>query len=629
MRQSIDILQKIWKYPAFRPMQEEIVDAAIYGNDVLALLPTGGGKSICFQVPGLAREGTTIVISPLIALMEDQVTQLQKRGIRAKAITSAMSYREMDITLDNARFGSIDFLYVSPERLSTSLFIERVKLMKIGLLVVDEAHCISEWGHDFRPSYRKIHLLRELCPGAPMMAVTATATPKVKEDIVLQLHLKDPSIFEAPFVRPNISYEVYQVPNKYKAIRRVIGYFPNQSGIIYCQKRKSVKQLAQHLLSYNVNVGIYHGGMNNKDRSEMLQAWMDNRFHIMVATNAFGMGIDKPDVRFVAHYEFPDNPEALFQEAGRAGRDGLPARTFVFYNSTEFEQMDMQLREQFPPIDEIKNCYQLIGNFLKIAVGAGAEESYSFDLKKFVETYQLNYMTTYHCIRFLELNNYLTFSESVFHPTKIKILVNNATLYNFQIQQDSIVPLTTYLTRTFAGIFDEYMDIHEEKTIQRLKISSPELKRQLQLLEQRGIIDVSWKSDLPQVYFNTERLPKENLRISDELYVKRKQVVIERWKLMKEYLQEDQQCRAQFLVAYFGQTIDKCGKCDVCLREKKQFDTKQAQQIILENSEGGISIEEIYAKFDIQHRKEVVAVLRYLLKEERIVEKNNVLIRKK
>lgn len=625
MRQSTEILKKIWGYDTFRPMQEEIVDAAIYGKDVLALLPTGGGKSICFQVPGIAREGLTVVISPLIALMEDQVLQLQKKGIRAKAISSAMSYREIDITLDNAKQGVIDFLYLSPERLQTPIFLERVKGMKIGLLVVDEAHCISEWGHDFRPSYRKIKALRELLPNIPMMAVTATATPVVKEDIIQQLQLKNPSIFEAPFVRPNISYEVYRVENKYKAIRRVIGYFPHQTGIIYCQKRKSVKSLAQHLISHGLKVGIYHGGMNTKDRSEMLKAWLDNRFHIMIATNAFGMGIDKPDVRFVAHYEFPDNPEALFQEAGRAGRDGEESRTFVFFNDTEFEEMDQNINAQFPPLETIKNTYHLIGNFLKIAIGAGEGESYPFDLKKFVDTYQLDYIETYHAIKFLELNNYLTFSEAVYHPTKVKILVNNATLYSFQIQNDSIVPITTYLTRKFSGIFDEYKNIHEEEALKKLRISESELKRQLQFMEQRGIIDVSWKTDLPLVYYNSERLPKENLLISGELYAKRKGIVINRWELMKNYLLQTEKCRAQFLVDYFGQQIEECRKCDVCLKKYGVFNQKEAIQKITTLIGDGVTIDKIYANFEIQERKDVINTLRYLIQEEIIFEENNLI----
>lgn len=625
MEQSKDLLYRFWKYDAFRPLQEEIVDAAIYGKDVLALLPTGGGKSICFQVPGLAREGVCLVISPLIALMEDQVLQLQKRGIRSKAITGAMSYREIDITLDNARFGGIEFLYVSPERLKTRLFIERFKLMKVGLIVVDEAHCISEWGHDFRPPYREIANLREYHPTVPMMAVTATATPEVKLDIVEQLQLRDPEVFEAPFVRDNISYEVYQVPNKFKAIQRVLTHFPNQTGIIYCQTRKSVKQLAQHFLSLGIKVGVYHGGMDSKGRSEMLNAWLKDDLRIMIATNAFGMGIDKPDVRFVAHYEFPNNPEALFQEAGRAGRDGLSSRTFVFYNDLEFEEMDAQLQKQFPPIQTIKETYQLVCNFLRVAIGSGKGETYPFDIRQFVDTYKMNYLDVYHSLRFLELNNYLTFSESVYHPTKVKFAVNNSTLYGFQLQHESMIPLTTLLTRSFPGIFDEYMDIQESTLLKRLKKSATELDRQLKFLEQNGILDISWKTDLPLVIFTEERLPLQNLRIDDHLYRVRKKVILDRWEMMKAYIREKDTCRSQFLIDYFGQKVAVCGKCDVCRKHKTVFDASVNREEVLKLAEKGTPIDEIYANFELFHRNELIELIQFLMKEELIFEENGLI----
>jgi len=622
-------LQRFWKYGQFRPLQEDIVDAAIYGKDVLALLPTGGGKSVCFQVPGLAREGVCIVISPLIALMEDQVLQLQKRGIRAKALTGAMSYREIDITLDNVRFGGVEFLYVSPERLQSRLFVERFKLMKVGLIVVDEAHCISEWGHDFRPPYREISKLREYHPEVPVMAVTATATPEVKKDIIEQLQLRQPELFEASFVRENISYEVYQVPNKYRAIQRILSYFPDQTGIIYCQKRKSVKQVAQHFLSLGINVGIYHGGMDAKSRSHMLESWLNDKFRIMVATNAFGMGIDKPDVRFVAHYEFPNNPEALFQEAGRAGRDGLPSRTFVFYNNTEFTEMEEQIRKQFPPVETIKSTYQLICNFLKVAIGAGKGEAYPFDIRKFVDTYKLDYLDVYNSIKFLELNNYFSFSDSVYHPTKVKLIVNNSTLYGFQLQNETMVKITTYLTRSFPGIFDEYMDIQEGILLKRLGISADELERQLKFLEQHGIIDISWKTDLPLVFFTEERLPNDNLRIEDHLYRIRKEVVRKRWEKMKGYLTETAICRSQYLIGYFGQKVEPCGKCDICLHAKKTFDSSAARTAILKLSEHGVPVEDIYINFEIQDRDKVIQLIQQLMREEILIEENNLLKRKK
>ncbi|HNS43111.1 MAG TPA: ATP-dependent DNA helicase RecQ, partial [Taishania sp.] len=322
MSKSLETLQKYWGYNNFRPGQEAIIDDVINGHDVLALMPTGGGKSICFQVPGLIREGLTLVISPLIALMQDQVTALDKKHILAKAITSGMSFRELDITLDNARFNGYQFLYTSPERIQSTLFIERFKLMNIGLIVIDEAHCISEWGHDFRPSFMEIKKLREIHPSVPIIALTATATPKTQQEIIERLELKNPKIHQSSFERKNLSYKSYLTNNKLQEIIDTCKQFEGKTGIVYCQTRKSVKFVAQKLYSQQLSVGIYHGGMNRDERKKMLEDWLSNKIKIIVATNAFGMGIDKPDVRFVLHYEFPNSLEAYFQEAGRGGRDG-------------------------------------------------------------------------------------------------------------------------------------------------------------------------------------------------------------------------------------------------------------------------------------------------------------------
>lgn len=619
MEQSREILKKFWNYDGFRPLQEDIVDSVIYGNDVLALLPTGGGKSICFQVPGIAREGICIVISPLIALMQDQVQQLQQRGIRAMAITSAMSYREIDTTLDNARFGGIEFLYVSPERLQTKLFMERFKLMKIGLLVVDEAHCISEWGHDFRPSYRNISKLRSFFPKVPMMAVTATATQEVKEDIIQQLELRNCKVFVASFLRANISYEVYQVANKFNAIERVIRQFDNQTGVIYCQKRKSVKKLAQHLLSKGVKIGIYHGGMDAKSRTIALEAWLSNQFKIMIATNAFGMGIDKPDVRFVAHYEFPNNPEALFQEAGRAGRDGKEARTFVFYNETEFPEIELQLKKQFPSLESIRNCYHLLGNFFRIAIGSGEGESFPFNIRDFVSQYNLDYLDTFYALKFLELSDYIILSDSIHHPTKAKFIVNHTTLYNFQLNHDSLVKITTFLTRSFPGIFEEYMDIQDENSSKRLKMTLTEMERQLSFLEKNGIIDISWKSDTPFIYYKQGRLPKEHVSIEGHLYNARKQAVFKRWETMKEYVTQRKICHSQFLIKYFGQTVERCGKCDICKEIDKSSSEIKCLNRLSELLHKETTIDNIYTNFDVAEKQLIDQLIKQLIDEDKLI----------
>ena len=340
-----EILKKYWGFNGFRAQQEDIVQSAINGRDTLALLPTGGGKSICFQVPGIAREGVCLVVSPLIALMQDQVENLKLRGLRAVAITSGMSRREIDIVLDNAKFGSLDFLYVSPERLKTEVFITRFKQMKISLIAIDEAHCISQWGHDFRPPYLEIHKLRDIHPNVPMIAVTATATKEVREDIIQQLGLKNTNYFEGDFSRENISYEVYAVQNKRNAILKACQKFAGSTGIIYCQTRRETKEVAKLLIAHKFSAGIYHGGMPGEEREKKLAAWLNNEIRIIVATNAFGMGIDKPDVRFVLHYEIPNNIEAYFQEAGRSGRDGKASRNMAFYTQVDLVKLKQRIEK--------------------------------------------------------------------------------------------------------------------------------------------------------------------------------------------------------------------------------------------------------------------------------------------
>ena len=622
MEQSRNILKKYWGFDLFRPMQEEIVDSVIYGKDTLALLPTGGGKSICFQVPGIALEGICIVISPLIALMQDQVEQLQKRGIRAKAITSGMSYREIDITLDNARFGGLDFLYTSPERLQTMLFIERFKKMNVGLIVVDEAHCISEWGHDFRPPYRQISELRIHHPNVPIIALTATATPEVKEDIIAQLNLKNAAIFEGPFYRPNLSYEIYPVDNKINSILKLVQQFEGNSGIIYCQKRKSVKDVANWLIGAGNRVGIYHGGMDAKSRSEMMHAWLKGDLPIMVATNAFGMGIDKPNVRFVVHYEFPNNIEAYFQEAGRAGRDGLESRTFLFYETRDIEESGSQIDKQFPPIQIVKSTYSSLCNFLKLAIGSGEGETYPINLKTLTDNFKLDLLETYNSLKILEMNGDIQFTESVFHPTKIKFSVGNTVLYSFQVKNETISDLITLISRSYPGIFDQYFEIHDVEFCKRLKISPAELEKQLKYLEQNGILDINWKTDLPLVTFLRARVPDQNFRLLESVYHNRKNLAEKRWFKMRELLTMPV-CRSQYIIQYFGQESKICGKCDHCrMLQRAEYTMEEIGEQLLQNLHEPLSFEEIKSLFLQIKKEQILRVLNWLMQEEKIFYKN-------
>ncbi len=581
MDKSRDILKKYWGFDQFRPLQEDIVDDAINGYDTLALLPTGGGKSICFQVPGIAREGITLVISPLIALMQDQVANLQARGIRAKSIISGMSYREIDITLDNARFGGLDFLYTSPERIQSKLFMERFKLMNVGLIVVDEAHCISEWGHDFRPSFKEIYKLREIHPEIPIIALTATATDRVREDIVQQLRLNKPKIHESSFERNNLSYEAYKTNNKLTNILEYCQKHVGECGIVYCQTRKSVKEMARILHANKISVGIYHGGMTKEDRDLMLSDWLSNKIKVMVATNAFGMGIDKPDVRFVLHYEFPPSLEAYFQEAGRAGRDGNASRTIVFWEENDVANLKLKNDQQFPPIERVKTTYRALCNHLKIAIGSGKDETYHFEIKKLCENFQLNPLETYNSLKILELNNDLVFSEGVFHPTKVKFSVGNRELYNFQIKHSKFVGITTLMSRTYPGIFDQYFEIHETEFAKRLNITKTELLSQLEQMEKYGVCDVSWSSSLPSVTLTHERLPDDYLSLSPEVYQTRKDNAQTKLDAALNFILVDE-CRSVQLLRYFGQASNECGKCDVCLKKnRKEYQIAELKALLV------------------------------------------------
>lgn len=619
-----DVLKKYWGYSDFRPNQMPIIESIINGFDTLALLPTGGGKSICYQVPGMVREGMCLVVSPLIALMQDQVEGLKKNGLRAQAITSDMSRKEIDIALDNAQFEQLDFLYVSPERLKTDLFKVRFRNMKISLIAVDEAHCISEWGHDFRPPYRDIWELREIHPNVPIIALTATATERVRKDISEDLKLKSPNYFEGSFLRENLSYEFYEVQNKLQHIIKTCEIFRGKSGVVYCQTRKDTKDVTKALIASGFSAATYHGGLDGETRKNKLSAWLKNDIRIMVATNAFGMGIDKPDVRFVLHYELPTNIEAYYQEAGRSGRDGASSRNIGFYEHGDLDKMKKKELDRFPPIDSIKTVYRALCNHLRIAIGSGARESYPLELKTFLTKYSLDPTLTYNSLKILEMNGTLIFNESVFHKTKLKFSVSNTGLYSFQIKNPTYDPLITLLSRSYPGIFSSFWEIDDYKLLQRLKISKSELIKQLQYLEKQGLLDINWQSDLPQVYFQHERLPDDYLTISPDVYQRRKEIALQKLDGIIQLIQRPL-CRSVQIMHYFGQESEKCGKCDVCLGESRSNYTTEElidaiQEILKKKS---LTLDELLNELHLQKNQRIIQALNFLVDEGIIVANGN------
>ena len=564
------ILQQVFGYPEFRPGQLDIVLSVMQGRDTLALLPTGGGKSICFQVPALAREGICLVISPLIALMKDQVDNLRKRGILSAAIYSGMGRREIDTVLDNCIYGNYRFLYVSPERLKTEVFIERFKQMKVNLIAVDEAHCISQWGYDFRPPYLEIAKIRDFQPQAPFLALTASATLEVKHDIVEKLGLKDPQVFVRSFIRKNLSYSVRMAENKLEKAIEILQKIPG-AAIIYVRSRKGTKDVTVALQQLGISATFYHAGLDNATREARQGDWKSNQVRVMVATNAFGMGIDKPDVRLVVHLDIPENLENYYQEAGRAGRDEHKAYAVLITNKQDLGILDERAQKAYPPSDFLKKVYQCLANHYRMAVGSGLMASFDFDLPVFVDQYNLETLSTYNALKVLQEEGLLEMSESFFVPSTLHFLVDQARLYEFQIANAKLDPLIKVLLRTFGGeLFVDYLKIQESKVAKYAGVPEAELVKQLSYLDQVGILAYHPRKDKPQITFLTERYDAGKLPIDVRRIEARKQNHLAKAKAMADYAKGISRCRSLQIAGYFGEDNDKtCGICDVCIRGKK------------------------------------------------------------
>lgn len=534
------------------------------GKDTLALLPTGGGKSICFQVPALLQEGICIVVSPLIALMKDQVDNLKRRNISAVAIYSGMRYSDIDRSLDNCIYGNVKFLYLSPERLVTDLARARIAQMKVSLIAVDEAHCISQWGYDFRPPYLEIATIRELLPKVPIMALTATAIPKVVEDIQEKLNFKTPNVFQDSFERNNLAYVVLKENDKHKKLLEIIKNVKG-TGIVYTRSRRNTKELATFLQRNNIVADYYNAGLNAEQRTYKQDAWINNKIRIMVSTNAFGMGIDKPDVRSVVHWELPDSLEAYFQEAGRGGRDGKKAFAVLLYQEKDGERLRKSLDNAFPPLKMIKQVYRALGSYCQLAVGGGIGRSFDFDLGEFVKRYNFEAIPTYNSLKILSQAGWLFLSETVFLPSTVKIKVDREVLYDYQLRNKKMDMVVKWILRLYPQSINNYSHFQENAIAKKLNASSTELTKSLQKLVQDKIIDYQPKKDKPQIVYLKERVDPENLLIDIQLYNFRKKRYQENVESAVQFA-ESGRCRSRQLLRYFGEkNAPLCGICDVCL----------------------------------------------------------------
>ena len=612
----LKILKQYWGHDAFRPKQLDIIQAVLNNQDTLALLPTGGGKSICFQVPALVKEGICIVISPLIALMYDQVKNLKSKGIKALMIHSGMSAREIDITLDNAVYGDFKFLYVSPERLKTTMFIERFKKMNVSFVAIDEAHCISQWGYDFRPAYLEIVNLITWKPAIKFLALTATATTNVVEDIQNQLQFKKHHLIQNSFKRANLAYIRYQTENKLDFIIRFCQH-NNTTGIIYCNTRRDTKLLYQHLFNKGISAGYYHAGLTKEERERKQNEWMSGKLKIMISTNAFGMGIDKSDVRFVIHYGVPFNIESYFQEVGRAGRDLGPAQGILLFNKKDIVELKANLDLKYPEISFIRQVYFSLGNHLQIAVGAGEKETYPLNLTEFTSKYNLNLYSTYSALNILESIDLIQLNEFSFLPSRLKILVKQLDLYQYQVKDKVLNLIIQFLLRSHIGLFDNYLTINEAVIAKKINISLQSLIEKLDYLMQQQVIDYVKSYKGQQVYFIKERLADQNFSIPNKFYNQKKQAAKDKLDAMLGFL-ETKTCTQIYLLAYFGETTtEKCNKCNSCCNNPFVVSNSLMEEVLsfcLENLKvkSSLKIDDILHNFKEVTSEVILNTLRWL-----------------
>lgn len=617
------ILQEYWGYDQFRPLQKEIIESVLSGKDTLAILPTGGGKSICFQVPALATEGICIVVSPLIALMKDQVDNLKKRSIPVLMIHSGMKRMDVIQTLKNATHSYFKFLYVSPERLETSLFKEYLPAFDVNLIAIDEAHCISQWGYDFRPSYLRIAALRKELPDVPVLALTASATPEVQKDICEKLEFPKPRIYKQSFERKNISYSVLRTESRLEKLIDILSKVPG-TAIVYCKSRKRTQEIVRLLHMHSIPAQYYHAGLQPEERAKRQKEWIDNKIRVIVCTNAFGMGIDKPDVRLVVHIDAPDSLENYYQEAGRAGRDGKKSYAVLLYDDQTISELSELHIIRFPSIERIRYVYNALVNFLQIPIHNGLYKSYTFRIDEFVHNFKLNSTEAFYALKALELDGWFDYNEQNFTPSTLVFTTSKNGLYEFEDSYPQYEPLLTTLLRTYEGIFDFPSFISEQQLAKLLRKDEDFIKKQLLIISSFGVIAYSPRNDEPQILFRKNRVAAEDLRFNSELYNKRRESFIKRVENMIAYIHTDT-CRSRFINHYFGDdTAGDCGICDRCLAKKSQSLTseelksisEEINQILLQRS---LTINELMKEISHIKKEKAWKVLEYLQAEKMIV----------
>jgi len=628
-----DILKQFWGYDEFRPLQMDIIESICAGKDTLALMPTGGGKSITFQVPALAMDGICIVVTPLIALMKDQVENLRSRDIKATAIYSGMTREEIIITLDNCVYGGFKFLYVSPERLSTELFISRLQYLKVCLLAVDESHCISQWGYDFRPSYLNISDIRQHLPETPVLALTATATPSVVKDIQELLKFPKPNVFQMSFERSNLAYVVRHTQDKEKMLLQILNKTPG-TAVVYVRNRKSTKEVSDLLRRNGIAADFFHAGLTNDQKDKRQKAWKTGDCRVIVSTNAFGMGIDKAEVRVVVHMDLPDSIEAYFQEAGRAGRDGKKAYAVLLYQKNDSTKLKKRLSDSFPDKDTIRNVYESLAHYYQIAEGAGLGSMLAFDLNDFCTKFKYNFLQGYHALKILEQAGYIELTEELDNPSRVYFLAKREELYHLRLGDPVSDDLLQTLLRSYTGLFADFVPIQEEVLAKRLGFTPKEVYERLLHFSRLGVIHYIPRKKSPYVIYQVNREDKERLMLTKAIYEDRRERYKERISSILTYATDDQICRNRQLLLYFGEKDGKnCGKCDVCLQKNElglsNHDCALIEQGVHELLKNGSkSVEELCREID-QPSEKILLVIGHLTDQGELVLKDLYLSLKK